>query len=132
MRVPDFLSCQFLRFCAVGVSNTTISYIIYAVLIYIGIHYILANTFGFFVSVLNAYYWNNRYVFKKGNQEKRNHIKVLMKTYITYGSSELILTSFLLYILIDYLGISEYVAQLLRLLITVPFTFLVNKFWSFK
>ena len=116
----------------VGVSNTLISYIIYVGCIYIGIHYILANAIGFFVSVLNAYYFSNRYVFVKQEGEKRNHFRALIKTYITYGSSELLLASVLLYLFVEVCGVNEYIAQLLCLTATVPMNFLLNKYWSFN
>lgn len=115
-----------------GFSNTMIAYIVYALCVYMGIHYLLANTVGFTVSVINAYYWNNKYVFTKNEEEYRSPWRTLAKTFMTYGFSELVLTSFLLLLLIDVAHVSEYLAQLLRLLITVPFTFIVNKFWSFK
>lgn len=122
---------QFFRFCMVGVSNTLLSYIIYVGCIFIGIHYLLANAIGFFVSVLNAYYWSNRYVFVKQEGERRNHFYALLKTYITYGSSELFLASMLLYLFIEICDINEYFAQLLCLTATVPTNFLLNKYWSF-
>ncbi len=122
---------QFIRFCLVGVSNTLLSYIIYVGCIYIGIHYILANAIGFFVSVLNAYYWSNRYVFVKQEGDQRNHFYALLKTYITYGSSELLIASMLLYLFVEMCGINEYFAQLLCLIVTVPMNFLLNKYWSF-
>lgn len=125
-------SSQFIKYGIVGFTNTSIAYIIYAFCVYMGVHYLLANVAGFTVSVTNAFYWNNKYVFTKTIEEYRNPWKSLVKTFMTYGFSELVLTSFLLYLLIDVANISEYLAQLLRLLVTVPFTFLVNKFWSFK
>ena len=125
-------SSQFIKYGLVGFSNTMIAYIVYALCVYMGIHYLLANTVGFTVSVINAYYWNNKYVFTKNEEEYRSPWRTLAKTFMTYGFSELVLTSFLLLLLIDVAHVSEYLAQLLRLLITVPFTFIVNKFWSFK
>lgn len=122
---------QFVKFCLVGVSNTLLSYVIYVGCIYIGIHYILANAIGFFISVLNAYYWSDRYVFVKQNKEKRNRFAALVKTYITYGSSELLMASSLLYLYVDCWHVSEYIAQLLCLILTVPMNFVLNKYWSF-
>lgn len=126
------IPCQVIKYGIVGFSNTCIAYIVYALFVYLGIHYLLANVLGFAASVINAFYWNNKYVFRKNVGEKRNPWKALVKTFLTYGFSELILTSILLYLLIDIFNFSEYIAQLLRLVVTVPFTFIVNKFWSFR
>ena len=56
---------QFVKFGIVGVSNTLISYIVYVILVTWGCHYLAASLLGFLISVINAFYWNNRYVFKK-------------------------------------------------------------------
>ena len=123
---------QFIKFGIVGLSNTLIAYLVYAVCIYIGLHYLLANVIAFAVSVLNAYYWSDRYVFKKGAGESRNAIKTLLKTYVAYGSTGLFLASVLLWLYVDLLHISEYIAQLLVLVVTIPLNFIINKYWSFK
>ena len=123
---------QFIKFGIVGVSNTLIAYIAYSICVYIGIHYLIANAIGFFISVLNAYYWSDRFVFKKGEGESRSAIWTLAKTYIAYGSTGLLLASILLYLYVDKLHISEYIAQLLVLVVTIPLNFIINKFWSFK
>lgn len=123
---------QIVKFGLVGVSNTLIAYVIYSICVYIGIHYLIANFIGFFISVLNAYYWSDRFVFKKEAGESRSALSTLAKTYIAYGSTGLLLASILLYLYVDKLHISEYIAQLLVLVITIPLNFIINKFWSFK
>ena len=123
---------QFIKFGIVGASNTLIAYVIYSICVYLGIHYLLANALGFFISVLNAYYWSDRFVFKKGECESRSAIWTLAKTYTAYGSTGLLLASIFLYLYVDKLHISEYIAQLLVLVVTIPLNFIINKFWSFK
>lgn len=123
---------QFIKFGIVGISNTLIAYVTYSICVYIGIHYLIANAIGFFISVMNAYYWSDRFVFKKEEDESRSTIWTLAKTYIAYGSTGLLLASILLYLYVDKLHISEYLAQLLVLVVTIPLNFIINKFWSFK
>lgn len=119
---------QFIKFGIVGVSNTLISLLIYYALIYFNINYIVANTFGFIVSVLNSYYWNSKYVFDKSD---KGHLKPVIKTFISYGIT-FILSTILLIIMVDYLNISQIIAPILNLIITIPLNFLLNKFWAFK
>lgn len=123
---------QFIKFGVVGLSNTLIGYVVYSLCIWIGLHYLLANLLGFLVSVLNAFYWSNRFVFKKGQDEQRGLWSSLAKTIIAYASTGIFLNSILLWLLIDEMGLSEYLAPLLILLFTVPTNFLLNKYWSFK
>ena len=76
---------QFIKFALVGVSNTLISEGIYAVLVFFKMHYIPASFIGFSLSVINAYYWNHKYVFKENAEdEKRVWWKVFCKTYVAY------------------------------------------------
>ena len=123
---------QIIIFGMVGLSNTIIAYLIYSLFILLGFHYLIANFVSFLVSVLNAYYWNNKYVFKTQKGEYRSCVRSLVKTYVAYGSTGLILQSFLLYLLVDILHISEYIAQILCLMVTIPLNYLINKYWSFK
>ena len=119
---------QFIKFGLVGVSNTFISLGTYYLLYFLGLNYLIANTIGFVVSVLNSYYWNNKYVFKK---TQNGHLKPLIKTFLSYGSTFL-LSTFLLFVMVQYFGISEIFAPIISLVITIPLNFLINKFWAFK
>ena len=146
---------QFIKFGLVGVSNTLSSEGIYCILVFCDVHYLVAYFWGFVISVLNAYYWSNKYVFKEADGEKRVWWKVLAKTYVAYFGGFLT-SSVLLILWIDIVQISQYLgglAQLcsqwgfekldayllgevlsagINLLITVPLNFLVNKFWAYK
>lgn len=64
------------------------------------------------ISVLNAYYWNNKYVFK-GNAPN-NIPKKILKVYVSYGSTFL-LSTFLLFLMVDVWSMSEYIAPLIQL-----------------
>ena len=119
---------QFVRFGLVGVSNTLLSLGIYYLLVFLRVDYIVANTVAFVVSVLNAYYWNNRFVFSKTT---KGHVRPLLKTYVAYGSTFL-LGTLLLYVMVDLLGVSKYIAPLLNLVVTIPLNFLINRFWAFR
>ena len=55
---------QLIEFGIVGLSNNVIYYIAYAILILLSVPYLVAGSVGFLVSVINAYYWNNKYVFR--------------------------------------------------------------------
>ena len=118
---------QFIKFGLVGISNTLLFFLIYYALLFVGIHYLLANTIAFFVSVLNAYYWNSKFVFK----QTKERYSTLARVYISYGFT-FALSSGLLFFMIDILGISEYIAPILNLCITIPLNFLLNKYWAFK
>jgi len=123
------LFIQFFKFGIVGLSNNIIYLGIYYIFIFIDHHlYIVGNTTGFVVSVLNAYYWNSKYVFKK--QEKR-HIRLILKSFGVYGLTFLLGTG-LMYLMVEFMGISKVIAPIINLSVTIPLNFLLNKFWTFR
>lgn len=123
---------QFIKFGIVGVSNTLISYVMYMIGIGLGFHYLLANFLAFTVSVINSFYWNNRYVFKKGEGEARSPFKAFVKTALSYAGTGLVLSSILLAVQVDVLGVPKWLAPLINLAVTVPLNFILNKLWAFR
>lgn len=147
---------QFIKFGLVGVSNTLISEAIYVIIVLLKGNYLFASFMGFAISVLNAYYWSNKYVFKEDEKgEKRIWWKVLLKTYVAYLGGFLVNLCLLIF-WIDILHISKYVDPILlflanlnihsldaevlgnviaegvNLLLIIPMNFLINKFWAYK
>lgn len=118
---------QFIKFSVVGISNTAIAFGIYYFLLWFNVDYLIANTISWLISVFNAFFWNNRYVFKT----EIHWFKSLIKTYIAYLIS-LILGLVVMYMLVDILLISKFIAPLFTLCITTPINFLLNKFWTYR
>lgn len=119
---------RFVKFCLVGLSNTAVSLGVYYIfLIFDKSLYIVGNVVGFIVSVLNSYFWNSRFVFNKRDEKG----KTLLKTYAAY-STNLVVGTALLYLLVDVLKVSEYIAPFINLVITVPMNYLLNKKWVMK
>lgn len=106
---------QFIKFCLVGLSNTIICEGIYVVLLFFGVHYLAANIIGNVISILNAYYWSNKYVFKAKEGEKRVWWKVLLKTYATYGFS-MLLSAGLLIFWLEIVKLELYMGPVITLL----------------
>lgn len=153
---------QFIKFGLVGVSNTLVNYLVYVIFVALGAHYAVANLFGFLISVLNAYFWGSRFVFKEDEtKEKRIWWQVLLKTYASYAFG-FVLNTLLLVLWIDivnigqYFGfvgsiigwasgfltflpesmtpteISEIIGPILNMFVTIPINFIINKFWAYR
>lgn len=129
-RVDDFI--QFFKFGLVGLTNTFISYVVYFILIRFGCYYLIASVIGFMASILNAFYWNNKYVFKENAGQQRSIITAFIKTLISYAGTGLILANLLLFLWVDILSIPDYIGPILNLLVTIPLNFILNKLWAFK
>ncbi len=123
---------QFVEFCVVGLSNTLISYIVYAIFVLLNWNYIAGSIVGFVVSVTNSFYWNNKYVFKEENGERRSIIKTYVKTFLSYAVTGLVLANILLVIWVEILHFPELLGPIVNLIITIPINFILNKLWAFK
>lgn len=119
---------QFVKFGLVGVSNVVVALSIYYLFLYLGMHYIFANTIGYVVSVFNSYVWNSRFVFKHDHREKTSKI---IKTYLAYGATYCV-NSFCLWLFVDILNISNTLAPILVLFIVIPINYIMNKCWVYK
>ena len=128
---------KFLQFGLVGVSNTIISYLLYVVTLLlvsksgVKFDYIIANIVSWLLSVLWSFYWNNKFVFKKEEGEKRNIWAALFKTYVSYGFTGLILNNILSVLWVSVLHISKMLAPIINLVISIPINFFMNKLWAF-
>lgn len=129
---------QFIKFSIVGVSNTAISYLLNVAVLFllqpyqVIWDYIAGNIISFILSVLWAFYWNNRMVFTVEQGNNRSIWKTLLKTYIAYGFTGIILNNILSWLWISVIGISKYIAPLINLIFSVPLNFIINKLWTFK
>lgn len=147
---------QFIKFGIVGLSNTLIYQLIYMACVALGAHYLAAGIIAFLISVLNAFFWQNKFVFKEDeNGEKRIWWRVLLKTYAAYAFTGLFLANILLVFWIEIIKIESFtapltdilnnfgvnmsnhevavdIAPILNIFVNVPINFLINKFWAYK
>lgn len=147
---------QIIKFLLVGMSNTLISEGVYAVLVCLGCHYLLASFIGFTVSIFTAYLLSSRFVFKEDpNGEKRVWWKVLIKTYAAYIIGfilNLVLLSFWMEVFglenrigfvmeivykvgfanVDKRVVAELIAEGVNLFIVTPINFVLNKYWAYR
>ncbi len=124
---------QFIKFSLVGVSNTLISLGIYYLCLYaFHWHYQLSNAVSYLISMVNAYYWNSRFVFHSARTYTlRQHLAAFLKSLVSYGGTFL-LNAALLSLLVEALHISEGLAPIAALVITYPVNYLLNKHWAFR
>ena len=109
------LLIQFIKFGIVGVSNTVVAYVLNVAVIFVldkaqvfvKWDYIIANTVAFILSVLWSFYWNNKLVFDMEGTSWKDLLKALLKMYVAYAFTGIVLNNILSYLWIDvFLGIS--------------------------
>ena len=137
-QVQAFL--QFVKFGIVGLSNTILGYIIYLsfyllfrkLSLFPKVDYLVAQIISFILACAWSFFWNNKYVFKESESGKRNVWKALIKTYISYSFTGLLLTPAISALLVEIIHVPKVIAPLICLLFSVPINFLINKFWAFR
>ena len=123
---------QFVKFGLVGLSNTLISWACYYLFLWFDSDlYIVGSVVGGIVSIANAFFWNDRFVFKGGANDRRSRLKRLGKTYVSYGGTSL-LGIVLLWFEVSILCVPKAIAPMVNLVITIPLNFIINKLWAFK
>ena len=126
------LIIQFIKFGLVGLSNTVVSMGCYYLVLYIKDDlYMLGSVIGVIVSIANAFFWNDRFVFQGDRGSIKDRLVRLGKTYISYGGTSL-LSIALLWVEVNLFGINKEFAPIVNLLVTIPLNFIINKFWTFK
>lgn len=130
---------QFIKFGIVGVSNTLVSYLLNLLCLFmldkydVAYDYLIANTVAFILGVLWSFYWNERFVFTEKQEGYRsNRLVRLLKMYLSYGFTGIILNNVLSYVWISVLGISKVIAPLINSAIGVPINYVLNKKWTFE
>jgi putative flippase GtrA len=117
---------QFIKFCIVGVVNTTISLVAYYFLLKLGVHYLLASTVSYCVGILNGYIFSTKFVFNS----QRNKLQAIK--FVGVYLSSLAINLLILYILVDIFSVSEFIAQVIATIFNVVYNYFLNKFWTFK
>ena len=59
-------------------------------------------------------------------------VQAFIKLFLSYAGTGLVLHNILLWFFTSICHISDYVAPVLNLLITIPLNFVLNKFWAFR
>ena len=119
---------QFIKFGVVGCINTATSLLIYYVLLFFNVQYLLASISGYIFSSVVGFILNKFWVFQaKGTKTLQETIRY----YIVYGCA-LLMNLTIMYLQVDILLISDKIAPLITLCVTVPFNFIMSRVWVFK
>lgn len=123
---------QFIKFGLVGVSNTAVSMACYYLFLWLDPDlYLVGSIVGTVVSIANAFFWNDKFVFKGTERDWRSKVKRLGKTYVSYGGTS-ILSNVLLWVEVSFFAVNKSIAPIVNLLVTIPLNFVINKFWTFR
>jgi putative flippase GtrA len=112
---------EFYRFLIVGVVNTATTYLLY-LLFHLLMPYLVAYTAAYVTAIIVSYYLNAKWVFRTGVS-----VRSFAGFPLVYAAQYAISTG-MLYLFVEYLGIAETLAPLLAVILTVPVTFVMARF----
>ncbi|WP_408638043.1 GtrA family protein [Paenibacillus sonchi] len=125
--VYDFMNKQSLRFIIVGILNTIVGFVVYALYLkYINNSYLQALILSNIVGITHSYIWNNNWTFTM----KKFSLKSVVRFTSIYLISFLINLLFLR-VLVDDMEMGKLFAQGISLFFTTLISFFGHKYWSF-
>ncbi len=118
---------QRIRFLIVGGINTIVGYGVFAFFIWVGLHYFFANVLSTTIAVANSYILNKYFTFKQPKKSAAEAVRFVSVYIISF-----ILGNVILYILVDRLSVTPYLAGLCNLVFTTLISWFGHKYFSFK
>lgn len=128
---------QVLLFALVGCSSALVNLGVYNLVlwglraceIFPSFDFLIAQFFGFVLSVAWSFFFNRRYVFRAPGAPWKES---LIKVYITYSLTGIGLSSLLSLLWIHIFHLPKEIVTILNDTACFPVNFLMNKYWSFR
>jgi putative flippase GtrA len=118
---------QFVKYGVVGASNTVLTFVVYTILVTLGLDYLVAVVLGYCAGSLNSYFLNRHWTFRA-----RDIAHTTAGTRFAIVQAVAIAANvLLLYVFVHHLGIAKIPAQAILTLPILAVTFFVNRWWSF-
>lgn len=131
---------QVLLFSAVGITSGIVNLAVYNGVLFAlwaldwcgGYDFLVAQAFGFFLSVLWSYLLNRRFVFVSPQERAVPWYRALLKMYLTYLATGIGLSSLLSLLWVYVLHIPKEILTVLNDTLCFPVNYLLVKYWSFR
>ncbi len=115
------------RFLFVGGLNTLVGLGSYALLVYLGVYFLLANLISFALGVCHSFLWNKFFTFRS----KERSLSELLRFTVVYGLS-FVVSNFALYLMVIELRLNTYLSGIINVLIITCISWFGHNFFSFK
>ncbi|WP_028609963.1 GtrA family protein [Paenibacillus harenae] len=127
------LAAQFIQFNLVGLLNTAIDFLLFALLTWLGVYYLLAQATAYAAGMLNSLLLNSRFTFRKtdgsrtsGSLNWKTGVRFIIWNLIVLGQSLLLLAA-----LTEWLSFGSVSSKLLVTAVTAGINFYGSKRWVF-
>jgi putative flippase GtrA len=115
------------KYGIVGVLNVAIDFLLYALLVSLGVWYIAAKGLSLTVATINGYTWNRRWTFRAGR-----HRNAILSKYLAVQAGCYVVNVALLALLVEAMGMGAVTAQAIALPFVAGLSFLAQRLWTFR
>lgn len=122
----EFLSPQFLRYAIIGVTGVAIDFILFLLLVKVGVPAVVASVISVSVAIVNNFILNAYLNFKK-----KDHIWWRFLSFYTVGATGVVLSALFIILFHNILEMDEVYAKLISVPFIVVFQYWFNKYASF-
>ena len=122
---------QFVKFGIVGASGTIVNFVIYHLLLHVGLKIWFAYAVGFITGGVNNYWWNRRWTFRSTGHAGRELAQFISVSAVALGIGEIALKVADHY-LPPLMHFRNSTAWLIATSIGMGWNFFVNKYWTFR
>ena len=115
-----FGNLYLIRFIILGVINTTLTYFLYLIFLFL-LPYVWAFSITYLFGLIFSYFLSSYWVFKK---------KIAVKSgmnFLIYHLAKYLVNILALWIFIDLIGLSEKIAPLIAIALLTPIFYLISK-----
>ena len=123
--IQSTTAAQFGKFVVVGLANTLLSFLIFALLIHVGVYYVIAQVIAFLIGAIQSYVVNRYWTFSLPGFS--------VTTLLRYLSAQLLvlaLSTSLLVMFVEVAGLPKLLAQAIALPLTAVTNFVIIRGWA--
>jgi putative flippase GtrA len=114
------------KYGMVGVLNVAIDFLLYALLVSLGVWYVGAKALSLTVATINGYTWNRTWTFRAGR-----HRRVILSKYVAVQAGCYVLNVAVLAVLVEGIGLGAVTAQAIAVPFIAVLSFLAQRLWTF-
>ena len=118
---------QRLRFLAVGALNTAVGYGLFALFLYLGLHYFLAQFVATPLAIAHSYLWNKYFTFQSAGHSLPEILRFLGVYALSYAFNVA-----LLFACVEWAHLNPYLAGVVGLFVTTAISYLGHRRFSFR
>lgn len=119
---------KFIKFLVVGCINTLITLVVIYILMHLfRVDYKTSNAAGYVVGLVNSFFWNKLWVFKKRNGGLFKEVALFVIFFlICYGAQFICLL-----VLVEKMGVDKSLSQFLAMIVYTLLNFIFNRLFTF-